>query len=590
MPPKVRPLARPNEPGNTDGDPRVADDAKTPNAPEPVVQPGDDDWFVDPLFGDKVPLPLGANLRMRSLLDLQAPAPASDGLTPPELEMALGGSAVDESLLAKVKERCQLTGVGNSERLVAWYGDSIRYWHDKKAWLIWDTQRWAEDRVGRIELLARAAARFIYAEAAMERDDDRRKSLIGWAYASQSRRQLQDMIDLAESEVPVRVEDLDRQPFLFNTPKGTLDLQTGQRRPHNPKDLLTKISPVASDSRAGCSRWLDFLRTAMAGDEEMIAYLQRVIGYAATASIREQVAFILWGGGANGKSTFLEVVKAALGDYAVSTKGATIMAGARPESGGSPDPQIIALVGSRMVIAVETDEFGKLDEGRVKSLTGGDTITARDLHSKPISFQPTFKLFLATNHKPRIRGTDNGIWRRIHLIPWTVAVPPEKQDKDLKENLLEELPGILAWIVAGAVAWHRDGLMPPQKVKAATDDYRAEMDTLAAYFAERCQLGPAYRSGASELYKDYRDWADQGGDHPMSQVLFGQRLGENPDLSRVRDGSSGRMVWIGIGLRSATPRPAPVVAPATPIGSVALSAGSSDRSTTEVDGLAELFN
>jgi putative DNA primase/helicase len=537
-----------------------------------------------------VPLPAGTSLRMRSLLDLQAPAPARDVLTPPEMEMAFGGSAVDESLLAKVKERCQLTEMGNGERLVAWYRHSIRYWHDKKAWLIWDTQRWAEDRVGQIELLARDTARLIYAEAAMERDDDRRKSLAGWAYASQSRRRIREMIEFAEAEVPVRVEDLDRQPFLFNTPKGTLDLRTGQRSPHDPKDLLTKISQVASDPRAGCPRWLAFLRTAMAGDEEMIGYLQRVIGYAATASIREQVAFILWGGGANGKSTFLEVVKAALGDYAVSTKGATIMAGARPESGGSPDPQIIALVGSRMVIAVETDEFGKLDEGRVKSLTGGDTITARDLHSKPISFQPTFKLFLATNHKPRIRGTDNGIWRRIHLIPWTVAVPPEEQDKDLKENLLEELPGILAWIVAGAVAWHRDGLMPPQKVKAATDDYRAEMDTLAAYFAERCQLGPAYRSGASELYKDYRDWADQGGDHPMSQVLFGQRLGENPDLSRVRDGSSGRMVWIGIGLRSATPPPGPVVAQATPIGTVALSPASSDRSTTEVDRLAELFN
>jgi putative DNA primase/helicase len=320
----------------------------------------------------------------------------------------------------------------------------------------------------------------------------------------------------------------------------------------------------------------------------MIGYLQRMIGYAATASIREQVAFILWGGGANGKSTFLEVVKAALGEYAVSTKGATIMAGARPESGGAPDPHIIALVGSRMVVAVETDEFGKLDEGRVKSLTGGDTITARDLHAKPISFQPTFKLFLATNHKPQIRGTDNGIWRRIHLIPWTVAIPPEEQDKDLKEKLLAELPGILAWIVAGAVSWHRDGLMPPEKVRAAIDAYRAEMDSLAAFFAERCVVGSPYRTGATELYKEYRDWAEQGGEHPMSQVRFGQRLGDNPDLERVRDGNTGRMIWTGLGLRSATGSVL-LVSPATPV-ETKTPAAAIDRNKVEAEQLAELFN
>jgi putative DNA primase/helicase len=570
----------------------MAQRVRNPTAPpKPAFEQADDGIeLANPLLGLKTPFPSRPKGRVRRVADLRAPAPAIAGKTQPEQDMALEGKVADTWLRSLVDERCQLTSMGNGERLVVWHGDQIRYCYDKKSWFIWDQLRWAPDRVAQIELLAKATVRFIYAEAAMEPDDDRRRLIAKWAGDSQSRNRIVEMIAFAASEVPVRIEELDRQPFLFNTLTGTLDLRTGQRRPHDPKDLLTKISPVASDPRAGCPRWMAFLHTAMAGDEEMIGYLQRVIGYAATASIREQVAFILWGGGANGKSTFLEVVKAALGEYAVSTKGATIMAGARPESGGSPDPQIIALVGSRMVIAVETDEFGKLDEGRVKSLTGGDTITARDLHSKPISFQPTFKLFLATNHKPRIRGTDNGIWRRIHLIPWTVAVPPEEQDKDLKEKLLAELPGILDWIVAGAGAWHRDGLMPPKKVKAATDDYRAEMDTLAAYFAERCELGPTYRSGASELYKEYRDWADQGGEHTMSQVLFGQRLGENPELSRVRDGSSGRMVWIGIGLRSATPPPAAVVAPAAPIGSVALSPASSDRSTAEVERLAELFN
>jgi putative DNA primase/helicase len=496
----------------------------------------------------------------------------------------------DSGLRDKAKERCQLTGMGNGERLVARFGDVIRYCYDKKSWFIWDERRWAEDRVARIERLAGAAVRFIYYEAARISDAERQKARADWAHGSQSRYRIVEMIAFAASEVPVRIEELDRGPFLFNTLRGTLDLRTGQTRAHDPKDLLTKISPVAFDPQAACPKWLAFLRTAMASDEEMIGYLQRTVGYAATASTREQVAFILWGGGANGKSTFLEVVKAALGEYAVSTKGASIMAGSRPESGGSPDPQIIALVGSRMVIAVETDEFGKLDEGRVKALTGGDTITARDLHAKPISFQPTFKLFLATNHKPQIRGTDNGIWRRIHLIPWTVAIPLEEQDKDLKEKLLAELPGILAWIVTGAVAWHRDGLMPPEKVRVATDAYRAEMDVLAAFFAERCEVGATHRSGASELYKDYRDWAEQGGERPMSQVLFGQRLGDNPDFRRVRDGSTGRMTWIGLGLRSAIPNPMPIVAPTTAVGPKTSAPALTDRTKVELEQLVELFN
>ena len=567
----------------------VTNDAKTAiTRPKHAAETADDDWLSDPLLGRDVPVQIPSHRRVLRSSDLQAPAPVTDGQGPPEQGMVFEDEDADPGLRDKAKERCQLTGMGNGERLVARFGDVIRYCYDKKSWFIWDERRWAEDRVARIERLAGAAVRFIYYEAALISDAKRQKARADWAGGSQSRYRILEMIAFAASEVPVRIEELDRQPFLFNTLRGTLDLRTGHTRAHDPKDLLTKISPVASDPRAGCPRWMAFLHTAMAGDEEMIGYLQRVIGYAATASIREQVAFILWGGGANGKSTFLEVVKAALGEYAVSTKGATIMAGARPESGGSPDPQIIALVGSRMVIAVETDEFGKLDEGRVKSLTGGDTITARDLHAKPISFQPTFKLFLATNHKPQIRGTDNGIWRRIHLIPWTVAIPPEEQDKDLKEKLLAELPGILAWIVEGAVAWCQHGLMPPAKVKAATDAYRAEMDSLAAFFAERCVVGPTYRTGATELYKEYRDWAEQGGEHPMSQVRFGQRLGDNPDLERVRDGNTGRMIWTGLGLRSATGS-VPVVSPATPV-ETKTPAAVIDRTKVEAEQLAELFN
>jgi putative DNA primase/helicase len=568
---------------------KVTNDAQLIGGGSPAAEPEDDEWLEDPLLGVKMPFHIPPPLRVRSVPDLQAPAPVAGGVGPPELEMTLAGQAAQPALLSRVNERCQLTPMGNGERLVGWFGDAIRFCHDKRAWFIWDGRRWAEDRTGRIERLAKATVRFIYAEAALEHDDDRRNDLISWAHGSQSRRQVQEMIAFAAAEVPVRIEELDREPFLFNTRSGTVDLRTRGVRTHDPKDLLTKTSPVAFDPQAACPRWHAFLRTAMAGDEEMIGYLQRAVGYAATASIREQVAFILWGGGANGKSTFLEVVKASLGEYAVSTKGATIMAGARPESGGSPDPQIIALVGSRMVIAVETDEFGRLNEGRVKSLTGGDTISARDLHAKPISFQPTFKLFLATNHKPQIRGTDNGIWRRLHLIPWTVAIPPEEQDKDLKDKLLGELPGILAWIVAGAVAWYRDGLMPPAKVKAATDAYRAEMDTLAAFFAERCELGPTCRTGATELYREYRDWAEQGGERPMSQVIFGQRLGDNPDLRRVRDGNTGRMVWIGLGLRSTMISPLPTIAQTAPTPKASTPAVP-DRTKVELEQLAELFN
>jgi len=357
-----------------------------------------------------------------------------------------------------------------------------------------------------------------------------------------------EMIAFAAPEVPVRIEELDRQPFLFNTLNGTLDLRTGHARAHDPKDMLTKISPVAFDPQAACPRWHAFLRKAMDGDEEMIGYLQRVIGYAATASIREQVAFILWGGGANGKSTFLEVVKAALGDYAVSTKGATIMAGARPESGGSPDPQIIALVGSRMVIAVETDEFGKLDEGRVKSLTGGDTITARFMRGEWFEFKPTFKIWLATNHRPVIRGTDNAIWDRIRLIPFTVSIPPEERipRSRFMEKIAPELPGILAWLVQGARDWARFGLGTPQGVRKATEGYREDMDILGGFLSECCIVSKNSQAPAKDLYNAYLKWSDANGGRSISQTRFGTSLSER-GFSKQR-GNGGRIIWIGIGL------------------------------------------
>ena len=445
------------------------------------------------------------------------------------------------------------TELGNAERLVAVYGDRIRFSYERSAWLAWNGRVWRLDKAGDVVELCKLTARSIYVEAGAAADKDEAAALASWATKSQSRQALSAMNALARSMDGVRVSlaDLDRDPSLLNTPSGTVDLRTGILRPHRRLDLITKSTGVAFDSTATCPMWLAFLAKAMDDDREMIAYLHRAIGYAATGESIEQVAFFLHGTGSNGKTTFLETVNRALGEYATATKAATIM-DRGPERGG-PEPEIVALVGARYVNVTEFKEHGRLDEGRLKALSGGDTIVARTLHAEPFEFEPTFKIFLGTNHKPMISGTDNGIWRRVNLIPFEVQIPDSEKDMRLPAKLEAELPGILAWIVAGAVEWYATGLRAPKKVLAATADYRSAMDVLATFLADEAVIEPRAEASAHALYRAYVAWSETTGERVMGQRALALRLAERGFKSEHRRAGN---VWVGIGVRPVVDGPA----------------------------------
>ena len=447
---------------------------------------------------------------------------------------------------SRLAEGYNLTDWGNAQRLSALHGHDLRYCYQLKKWLVWDGSRWVIDNTGEIERRAKKTVVSIYQEATLCESDEGRKNIAKHAMKSESRQRIQAMIELgrSEPEIPVTPEQLDTDPWLLNCRNGTLDLQTGKLRGHRREDMCTKIAPVNYDPSAKCPIWNSFLNKIMAGNRELIAFLQLIIGYSLTGDVSEQCFFIFWGEGANGKSTFLETVKAMLGDYAKKAEVATFLTRRRD----SVRNDIARLAGARFVAAIEADEGERLAEALIKELTGGDTVTARFLYKEHFEFGSQFKLFLAVNHKPTVRGTDHAIWRRIRLVPFTVIIPREKQDRKLLAKLRKELPGILASVVRGCLAWQKQGLGIPAEITAATNSYRKEMDVVGNFLEDCCVLERKSWAAAGKLYAAYEQWCDQNGEELLSQKAFGAQLSKR-GLQRVRGTGS---VHIRKGIRLVT--------------------------------------
>jgi putative DNA primase/helicase len=452
----------------------------------------------------------------------------------------------------------RLTDMGNAERLVARHGAKLRFCpalgtREMPGWYVWDGCRWQLDRTAEVERFAKESVRGIYAEASAADDSAERKEIAKWAHASEANARVQAMISLARSEPGIAVlpEELDRDPWLMNCLNGTVDLRTGELRPHRAEDMLTKLVPVTYDPRARSELWEGFLRDSTGGDDELAAFLQRLAGYSATGLVTEEKLTFIHGPAAAGKSTFMEALKAALGEYATTADFETFLA--RSQVGG-PREDIARLAGSRLVVSIEVDEGKRLAEGLVKMITGGDTVTARHLYRGSFEFQPQFALWLVANHEPRVRADDEAMWRRIIRVPFEHVVPPERRDRSLKAKLTDRrgkaLPAVLAWIVAGAVQWHRDGgLGEPASVRKATQDYRDRMDPLKGFLENCCVVTAAARVTSRELRDAYEAWCGESGERPISPNAFAARLVQLGCVDgRSRNGGSTRRVWQGIGL------------------------------------------
>jgi putative DNA primase/helicase len=450
-------------------------------------------------------------------------------------------------LAPKVAASAELSDLGNAQRVIARHGHELRYCHPWGKWLVYDGRRWRPDETGEVMRRAIDTVKAMAADA-LELEDDRRRAVLKHALKSEGESRLRAMVTLAQSldGIPVVPDELDADPWALNLLNGTLDLRTLELRQHAPADLVTKLAPVAHDSEAKAPGWRTFLERIFADDVELGRFVQRLIGYSLTGTTGAQLLPICFGSGANGKSTFLEALRRLLGDYAHQAPSDLLMHRDRGRGGATPD--LADLQGRRFVSAVETGEGRRLDEPLVKHLTGGDAINARKLYGQPFTFQPTHTLWLATNHRPEIRGSDAAIWRRVQLVPFNVTIPRAEQDPDLLDKLTEEAAGILTWALIGCARWQTNGLQPPRAVEDATSDYREEMDVLGAFIGDCCIVAERERARAGDLYARFGYWATANGEREVpAQKAFGMRLRER-GFTDSR-GAKGVRYWNGIGLQ-----------------------------------------
>jgi putative DNA primase/helicase len=442
--------------------------------------------------------------------------------------------------------------LGNAERFVDMFGNTVRWCPARKSWMVYDDKRWAWDERGQIVKLAHQTARSIHNDAAAEPDPAKQREITKFAISSQNEGRISGMLSQAKPYLAVGMDELDRDPWVLNCMNGTLDLRSGKLRPHDAADLITRLAPVEYDPAAQYPRFKRFLQETLI-DPGVITFVKRYSGYTLTGITRERLLAILYGFGKNGKTTLVELLRDVMGDYATNTDTETLLM--RKYQGVGND--VAALKGPRFVSAAEVEKGRRLAESKVKQLTGRDTVTARFLFGEPFSFRPAFKLWLSTNNKPVIQGTDDAIWDRLRLIPFTQRFDGDRQDPKLPEKLRSELSGVLAWMVEGCLEWQEHGLGEPESVRKATDQYRAEMDTLAAFIEDRCVVREGIVAPATPLYKQYQMWCDDAGEKPETQKMFGMRLRERGFTSdKIKRGPhKDRKGWFGIGLRADHPDP-----------------------------------
>jgi putative DNA primase/helicase len=424
------------------------------------------------------------------------------------------------------------TDLGNGERFAYRHGDRLRFNTSSGRWLTWTGARWATDETQEVDRAAKDTVRSIYQEAATIDDKAIRAAVAAWAVKSEKLQHVKAMLDRAKSErpIPAQGKDLDADPMLFNCINGTVDLRTGNLREHDPRDLLTQLSPVTYDPAAKSPLWSAFLNRIFENDADMIGFIQRLVGYCLTGRIDDQVFPVAYGEGANGKSVLFDVLAYILAGYGGQAPESLITA----SSNDSHPTDIAGCMGKRLMIATETEDGRKLRVGLVKKMTGDGELTARFMRRDFFTFPRTHKTLLVTNHRPVVRETKNAIWRRLLLIPFGVTIPKGEQDPQLIDKLKEQADGILAWAVEGCLAWQRGGLQPPDSVRAATNEYRKEQNPVAE-FADDCLIinGDEHNFTTRSAIRDrYASWAKRTGerDRLQNQTLY-DALRDHPKVS-----------------------------------------------------------
>lgn len=465
-----------------------------------------------------------------------------------DYSISIGNGKVIQTVDEEKMRAYTFDDMGNAERFVDLFGENVRYCYTEKKWYFYNSMRWSVDNLGVILRMADKCVEAMKAEAKLylqadeESGGDMAKAFEKHMKSSRSNKSKKAMLNEIEHHLPILPIQMDRYKMALNTPSGIINLKNGDVKAHNPEYYFTKITSVDCAEAADCPRWLAFLDDIFAGDKDLIRYIQKAVGYSLTGSTAEQCAFFLYGTGRNGKSTFIDVIRDVFGDYAANIQPETIMV--KSSQSNAINSDIARLKGARLVTSVEPNEGVRLNEGLLKQLTGDDTVTARKLYSEEFEFKPEFKLWMATNHKPIIRGTDTGIWRRIHMIPFNVQIPEDKVDKNLTHKLKAEMTGIFKWCIDGCLMWQREGLQMPAAVLKSVREYRREMDVISAFIEDKCTLEGTVQ--ASMLYAAYASWADSNNEYCMSNTKFSTELAKRFEKIKGRNYN----YFTGISIRS----------------------------------------
>lgn len=441
--------------------------------------------------------------------------------------------------------------VGNGKMFVDMFGYKLK-WNKQNSWCVHDDKHWIQDDKNQVYELTKEANmhRFKSASKIEEGDEEKKEKLIKHYIRSNNMRSIEATVKAASSDprIACSITDFDQNDFLFNCQNGTIDLKTGELRPHDPADMISMIGNTNFDPQAKCPTWLRFQDEINTGDQELTEFKQRLFGYALTGDTREQVFSIHYGTGANGKSTEMDILLEVLGDYGKVTNFDTF---ASKERTSSHSEDIARLRGARVVSAMEGEQGKRLNDSLIKQLTGGDAVSARFLYGHSFTYKPNYKIFLATNHKPRVKDTSHGFWRRVNLIPYDRVFKDEEKDNTLKEKLREELEGILTWLVVGCMMWQADGLKAPKRIKDATESYKEDSDLIGEFVNNCCfvDLGnDTIRVKVGQLYLSYKEYSSQ-----MGVTAFGKQSFNSYIESRgfeKRKSTGGDLYFFGIGLQN----------------------------------------